>query len=125
MNEIFLEVEITRNPVVTTLKNTRYNREESVVMFVGKITAPAKEVTGKNQVFFYTKDMFYYSETWNVLSSIFSAIATSKAGDKVVLKTIVTQEYLEDRLITGCIRDSMFYNKTTQLGDKITANVDV
>lgn len=52
---LYLHVEIVRDPVITTLTNNQ-GKEESVVMFVGKVTAPAEEVSGKNIVFFYTKE---------------------------------------------------------------------
>ena len=124
MNKIFIQVEVTRDPVITTLKNFE-GKNISVVMFVGKITAPTKETTGENQVFFYTTDMFLYQENFHNVTPIFSAIATSKAGDKVVLKTAILEDYVKGRFLSGLIHDGMFYNKTTHLGEKIAATVKV
>lgn len=121
---LYLHVEIVRDPVITTLTNNQ-GKEESVVMFVGKVTAPAEEVSGKNIVFFYTKEMHFTIEEYHSVTPIFSAIATSKVGDKVVLRSAIANDYLKGRYITGMIHDDLFYNKTTRLGDEIFLRINV
>lgn len=122
--KIFLQVEVVRDPAITTLINY-HGKEESVVMFVGKITAPANEASEKNIVFFYTKAMHFTIEEYHSVTPIFSAIATSKAGDSVLLKSAISKDCIRGRYITGMIHDDSFYNKMTSLGEELLLSVDM
>lgn len=114
MNTIFVKVKVVRNPVITTVKHN--SKEETIVMFVGKVIAPVDEASNENIVFYYRKEMFFHTDFFNSINPIFSAIATSKENDIVILQTRIENYPNIDRCLSGDISNDYFYNKITYLG---------
>ena len=113
MSEIKIKATVVRAAKVFTID--KRDDQETMVMLIAKVTAPKKWASDKNIAFYLAKNINRETEIFGLLPR-FIAMATSEAGDEVIIKTAShTNSLLSEEFLTN--RISSFYNQTTKLGD--------